>query len=97
MHEVAVFMRFYPGYKVSDVLTEYAITFFALLNEGYRLHYAEAMLAGHIADLPYLKAEDRKKFYRQLEWASQHPSDILKPASQGSDPQEIKRLLGGKP
>jgi hypothetical protein len=89
-------MEMYPAYKAVDVMDEYAITFFALLNEGYRIRYENALLAAQIADLPYLKPEDRKSFYRQIEWASQHPGDILKPSGQGSDPAEIKKLLGGK-
>lgn len=88
-------MQMYPAYKLCDVLDEYAVTFFALLNEGYRLKYANALLQGQLNDLPNMKDADRKKFYQQLEWASQHPGDILKPVGEGSSPSEIKKLLGG--
>jgi hypothetical protein len=89
-------MQMYPAYKAQDVLNEYAVRFFALLNEGYRLRYEAAMLQASLNDLPLMSQEDRQKLYRQLEWASQHPSDILKPAGKGSDPSEIKKILNGK-
>lgn len=88
-------MHMYPTYKANDVLNEYAVTFFALLNEGYRLRYSDALLAAQISDLPQMDKEERKKFYRNLEWASQHPSDILKSSGDGSTPTDIKKLLSG--
>lgn len=88
-------MRMYPGYKRQDVLDEYAISFFALLNEGYRLRHGDALLAAQISDLPGMEQADRKKFYQQLEWASQHPGDILRPEGGGSSPADIKKLLNG--
>lgn len=89
-------MRMYPAYKLADVLNEYAVAFFTLLNEGYRLRFADALLQGHLNDLPSMSQSDRIRFYRQLEWASKHPSDILNSDSDGSSPTEIKKLLGGK-
>lgn len=88
-------MAMYPSYKLREVLDEYAITFFALLNEGYRVKYADAMLAAQIGDLPSMQPADRKQFYKNLEYASTHPSDILKPSGEGSSPADIKKLLGG--
>jgi|GEM_PF-4863523 len=87
-------MRMYPAYKLHDVLDEYAITFFALLNEGYRLKYADAQLLAQIADLPHMDKDNRARFYKNLEWASTHPSDILKSSGKGSSPAEIKKMLG---
>lgn len=72
-----------------------AISFFALLNEGYRLaHYHYLMLA-QLSDLPRMDKEARQNFYNNLEWASMHPSDILKPSGEGSSPTDIKKALGG--
>lgn len=88
-------MWMYPAYKLHDVMDEYAVTFFALLNEGYRLRYAAALLQAQIGDLPQMEKADRQKFYRNLEWAATHPGDILKPDSTGSSPAQIKKLLGG--
>lgn len=86
----------YSGYRRQDIFKEYAVTFFALLNEGYRIRYSAAGLAAQIADLPSMEKVDRAKFYQELEWASTHPGDILKSeADAGSSPEEIKRLLRG--
>lgn len=87
-------MQMYPAYKLRDVLEEYAICFFTLLNEGYRLKSAEYMMAGKIADLPHMKREDRVRVYKDLEFAATHPGDILK-TGEGSSPAEIKKMLGG--
>lgn len=88
-------MRMYPAYKRRDVLKEYAVSFFSLLNEGYRLKYGDAKLLGQIADLPHMDKTKRAEFYKNLEWASTHPSDILKPSGGGSSPAEIKKMLQG--
>lgn len=96
MREVANFMRMYPAYTLRQVLNEYAISFFALLNEGYRLEHQNYMMLAQIADLPYTDKTTREKFYQNLKWASSHPSDILKPSGEGSSPAEIKKVLSGK-
>lgn len=88
-------MRMYPAYTLREALDEYAVSFIALLNEGYRLRFGDYTMLAQIADLPYTSADEREKFYKNLEWASTHPSDILKTDGQGSSPAEIKRLLGG--
>ena len=95
MREVASFMRMYPAYKLRDVLNEYAITFFALLNEGYRLKHADYLMLAQISDLPNMEQKGRSKFYKNLEWASKHPSDILKRSDESSSPTDIKKILGG--
>lgn len=96
MREVANFMRMYPAYQLRDVLDEYAVSFFALLNEGYRLQYKHYEILAQISDLPHVKADARRDFYNNLKWASTHPSDILKTSGEGSSPAEIKKALGGK-
>lgn len=85
----------YPAYKLRDVLDEYAITFFALLSEGYRLRHDHYRMLANISDLPNADKGSREQFYKSLEWATMHPSDILKPSGEGSSPADIKRLLGG--
>lgn len=86
-------MQMYPAYKLDDVLNEYALVFFALLNEGYRLKYQEYLILSNISLVPHGTENSRKAFLRQLQWAAQDPSDILKP-SEGSPEQDIKKILG---
>lgn len=88
-------MRMYPAYRLRDVLGEYAITFFALLNEGYRLQNKHYLMLAQLGDLPHMDSKNRINFYKQLEWASTPPSDILKTNGEGSSPAEIKKILQG--
>lgn len=86
-------MQMYPAYKLHDVLELPAISFFSLLNEGYRLHHTRLIELAHISDVPHMDKQARTEFYKNLEYASTHPSDILKPDSAGSSPEEIKKAL----
>lgn len=88
-------MGMYPSYKLRDVLDEYAITFYALLNEGYRQRFEHYRMLAQISDLPNAEKRAREQFYKYLEWASMRPSDILKPSGQGSSPADIKKALQG--
>lgn len=88
-------MRLYPAYKLHDVMNEYAVTFFSLLNEGYRLKYSDYIMLAQLNDLPHMDKQNRNKFYKNLEWAATHPSDILNSSGESSSPAEIKKLLQG--
>lgn len=92
--EIANFMQMYPAYKMADVLDEYAITFFALLNEGGRIRYRHYQMLAMISDLPHMKPERRTEIYNDLKWASTHPSDILDKDGTGSSDADIKKLMG---
>ena len=92
---MANFMTMYPAYRYKDVLTEYAVTFYALLSEGYRIRNKNYETLAVIAEMPGATPEIRSQFHRNLEYASTHPGDILKPEGQGSSPSQIKKLLVG--
>lgn len=89
-------MLMYPAYDVAKILDEYAIRFLALLNEGYRKRFRHYQMLAQIADLPTMDKSHREQFYRNLEWATTDPSDILKPSGSGSTDAEIRKALGGK-
>lgn len=86
----------YPAYRVPHILDSYAVTFLALLNEGYRLKHRHYQMLAQISDLPQMNASARDEFYRQLEWAATPPSDILSSSGTGSTDAEIRRALEGK-
>lgn len=89
-------MQMYPGYKPRDVLNEYAITFYALLNEGYRKQAEHYKMLAQLAAFDRWEAKDINDFIRELDWASKTTSDILSSSSnKGSTPDQIKKLLGG--
>ena len=95
MREVANFMQMYPAYKLRDVLNEYAISIFTLLNEGYRQRFRHYRMLAQLTLLPNVKPRDRQHFFKELEWASSDPSDILKSSSRGSNDKDIEKLLRG--
>lgn len=88
-------MQFYSAYKVQDVLDLYAVTFYALLNEGYRKQALQRQWIARLNDYPHLNTDDRKRLANELQWAATHPSDILNTSGSGSTDAEIKKALGG--
>lgn len=89
-------MGMYPAYTRALALDEYAVTFFALLNEGYRQQSARYRMESQIALLPYLEKDVRTKMLKRLDFAAADPSDILKPSTMASSDEDIKRLFGQK-
>lgn len=75
----------YPTYRPLDVMNEYAITFFSLLNEGYKLKYRHYTMLAQLISIPHMKDEHRNKLMKQLEFASSDPDDILKTDVQSND------------
>lgn len=90
-------MQFYPAYKRADVMEEYAKTFFALLNEGYRLQHQRYLMLARITLMPHIKKDARTKFMKSLEYASKDPADILRLGNNGNgtDMNNVKKVLGG--
>lgn len=87
-------MQMYPAYKPLDVLEEYAITFFSLLNEGYRMRYRHYLMMVSVISAPNMKEEHRKSFIKQLEWAGNDPSDILGTDTNGDDGiDDLKKMF----
>lgn len=48
------YMRFYGGYTLADVMSEYAVSFFALCNEMLRLGAVEALDNILIVSTPHM-------------------------------------------
>jgi hypothetical protein len=95
VREVASFMQMYPAYKLRDVLDEYSIIFFTLLNDGYRLQSQNYLMLAQIALMPNnMRDADRSAFLKRLEWATKHPGDILKPTDDNdSGIEDVKQML----
>lgn len=91
-------MRMYPAYKLRDVMEEYAITFFALLEEGYRQENRRLSLLAQISMLPNAKPQAQKDFVKQFDNAAKDiTDDILRPSTSASSEEseaKLKRLLG---
>lgn len=78
-------------------MDEYAITFFTLLNEGYRLKHQNYLMLARIILQPHVKKDARTKFLKSLEYASKSPADILRVGNnnQETDMTKVKKVLGG--
>lgn len=86
-------MQMYPSYKLRDVLDEYAVVFFTLLEEGYRIIYGDYYMQAQLIFLPQMKDRVRRDFIRRLEWASKDPSDILRSSGKKTDFAKLKKIL----
>lgn len=84
----------YPSYKVRDVLNEYAITYYAMLNEGYRQRYEHYNMLATIASIPIMRVEAINELMKQLEWATKDPSDILSSSGDSDGIADLKKMLG---
>lgn len=70
-------MQAYPQYSLRDALSEYATAFFSLLEEAYRLQFANYRMLANISLAPNMEDSDRIHFLESLDMASQDPRDIL--------------------
>jgi hypothetical protein len=84
----------YPGYKPREVLTEYAVTFFAMLNEGYRLEAENMLLQFQLSHPEMYSADDTKALLRQLQFASKEAGDILDSDEEATDLGKLNSILG---
>lgn len=90
-------MRLYKAYKLQDVLDEYAISFFTMLEQGYRLEFEQYKMWVNIVSAPHMKDQDRKDFIRLLTDAATDISDILKTdADDYSGLEDLKKMFGQK-
>lgn len=83
----------YPGYKRADVMAEYAVSFFKLLNEGYKIRGEDMRLAARIAMAPEMKGQYWKEFMSELEYVGKDISDILEPDVDESTPEKARKIL----
>lgn len=87
-------MTMYPAYTAEAVLQEFAVRFFALLNEGYRERYRDYRMQSQIAMLPHIRQDNRGKILTQLDWAAKDPSDILSSSGKDATDEQLKRFFG---
>lgn len=83
----------YPAYTVQGVLDLYAITFFTLLNDGYRIRAKHYLMLTQIANHPGWTQTVREEFMRRLEWSASDPADILKPSDDYSGIEQAKDIF----
>jgi hypothetical protein len=70
LRHVAYFLRKYQGYTMDSVLNEYAIRFFALLNQSLMLDADEHRMQAYIVGLPNSQGGEYNRYMKQLERSS---------------------------
>lgn len=81
----------YPAYTRDMVLNEYAKSFFALLEEGYALRYANLRRMAQLFMAPEMKPEAWRSYMDNLELLSKPASDILIPDDDYTGLEQLKR------
>jgi hypothetical protein len=91
-------MQMYPAYRRRDVLEEYTVSFYGLLEEGYRKQREHELMLINIALMPHIEPQTRSDYIEKLQWAAKTPGDILNPDDQGSVSEGIagvKKMFRG--
>lgn len=73
-----------------------AISFFTLLNEGYRRQSYEWRTLATIVSVPHMEEDRRNEFLKSLEMASTDPRDILIEKDDFSGLEKLKQMFGQK-
>ncbi len=81
----------YPAYKREDVINEYAISFFTLLEEGYALRYQNLRRMAQLFMAPEMKPEAWRSYMDNLEVLGKRASDILIPDDDYSGIDKLKQ------
>ncbi|PIW95319.1 MAG: hypothetical protein COZ85_00600 [Candidatus Moranbacteria bacterium CG_4_8_14_3_um_filter_34_16] len=96
MRQIALFLRFYQGYTMTDVLDEYAIRFFYLLDDMYKIKAEEQEAISMASAYPYMKKEDARTYMSNLSRAKRDIIDIGRNNDNYDGLTALKKSLGTK-
>jgi hypothetical protein len=85
-------MQMYPAYTLRQVLDLYAISFFTLLGEGYRIKAEHYFMLAQVSAVTIMTDAARDEFFDKLQLAAQDPSDKMV-ADEYSGIDDIKRIF----
>src|SRR5690606_10042555 len=92
---ITYFLRKFPAYTMTDLMEEYAIVFFTLIENSLKLDGEEYQIQGIISVLPYMKKKDAQKAmtkFGELGQPEQKPSaEKIK-----RDREKLRKILSGK-
>lgn len=74
------FIRFYQGYTVSSAMSEYAVTFFSLVNAMLRIKSEEQLNMIQATALPHMEKSDQQSVIRSLSENTKGLDDVIKQA-----------------
>jgi len=90
---VALFLRFYQGYTLSQVMKEPAHWFFSLLNMGLKLDAEEHLKLLGVAAYPHMKQQQAAEIRRAYVDGSRDILEILKDFSDNSGIEQLKKEM----
>lgn len=91
---VAMFLRFYNGYTLTDLMKEPAHWFFSLLNQSFKLDSEEHLKALGVAAYPHMKQAQADELRTAYVDGSRDILEILTDYEDYSGTQTLKKEMG---
>jgi hypothetical protein len=91
---ISVFLRFYRGYTLSQLMKEPAHWFFSLLNQAFKLDAEEHVKLLGVAAYPHMKQAQADELRSAYVDASRDILDILKDYEDYSGISKLKDNMG---
>lgn len=90
---VAIFLRFYNGYTLSQLMKEPAHWFFSLLNQAFKLDAEEHLKLLGVAAYPHMKQQQANELRRAYVDNSRDILEILKDFNDNSGIEHLKKEM----
>ncbi len=90
---VALFLRFYQGYTLSQVMKEPAHWFFSLLNQAFKIDAEEHLKLLGVSAYPHMKQQQATELRRAYVDGSRDILEILKDYSDNSGIEQLKKEM----
>ena len=86
---VAYFLRKFPGYKLVDLMNEYAISVYAMVSASVKLDASDTLEKASISLLPNTDDDHREKFF------DSYQKVLGLEEKTGNDYDKLMAMLGG--
>lgn len=90
---VAIFLRFYNGYTLTQLMKEPAHWFFSLLNQAFKLDAEEHLKLLGVAAYPHMKQQQANELRRAYVDNSRDILEILKDYDNNSGIEQLKKEM----
>lgn len=90
---VAIFLRFYNGYTLTQLMKEPAHWFFSLLNQSFKLDAEEHLKLLGVSAYPHMKQQQANELRRAYVDNSRDILEILKDFSDNSGIEQLKKEM----
>jgi len=90
---VAIFLRFYNGYTLTQLMKEPAHWFFSLLNQAFKLDAEEHLKLLGVSAYPHMKQQQANELRRAYVDNSRDILEILKDYDDNSGIEKLKKEM----